>query len=78
LKRIEQKKTVRGRMLSVWMNRGQKKAYIYHSSTLKFDMRVDQLGLKKNCLTLEKCETDAWVKSDRGNTFDAIKQKNKK
>jgi len=43
------------------MNKGgggwQKKAYIHHSSTLKFGVRVDQLELKK-CLTLEKCETD--------------------
>jgi hypothetical protein len=27
---------------------GAKKAYIHHSSALKFDVRVDQLGLKKN------------------------------
>jgi hypothetical protein len=31
-----------GRMLSVWMNKGgKKKEYIYYSSTLKFDVRVD-------------------------------------
>ena len=44
---------------------GQKNAYIHHSSTLKFDVRVDQLGLKKLFDVRKKCETDAWVKSDR-------------
>ncbi len=63
MKRIEQK-NVRGRMLSVWMNKGAKKRI---HTLLKYSKvwRESRSIEVKKCLTSELCETDARVKLDR-------------
>jgi hypothetical protein len=54
------------------MGSKKKTAYTHHSSTLKFDVRVDQQGKKKECLVLEECEAaDAQVR------FETVREKEK-